>query len=48
MRSSASQAEQVIGHGYERFQAYVTCIFLFVLFNNLMGLIPGVTAPDRA
>ena len=29
------QAEQVIGHGYQRFQAYVTCIFLFVLLNNL-------------
>ena len=38
-------AEQVIGHGYERFQAWVTCIFLFVLFNNLMGVIPGVTTP---
>ena len=32
-----NQAEQVIGHGYERFQAYVTCIFLFVLINNLLG-----------
>jgi F-type H+-transporting ATPase subunit a len=40
-----SQAEQVIGAGYERFQAYVTCIFLFVLINNLIGLIPGITAP---
>src|ERR1035437_1418541 len=33
-----NQAEQVIGHGYERYQAYVTCIFLFVLINNLTGL----------
>ena len=39
------QAEQVIGHGYQRFQAYVTCIFLFVLLCNLTGLIPGVEAP---
>jgi len=39
------QAEQVIGHGSERFQAYVTCIFLFVLVNNLVGLIPGIAAP---
>jgi len=39
------QAEQIIGHGYEQFQAWVTCIFLFVLFNNLLGLIPGVPAP---
>lgn len=39
------QAEQVIGNGYERFQAFVTCIFLFVLFNNLIGLIPGLVTP---
>src|SRR5208337_1442313 len=25
-----NQAEQVIGHGYERFQAYVTCVGLFI------------------
>jgi F-type H+-transporting ATPase subunit a len=42
------QAEQVIGHGYERFQAYVTCIFLFVLLNNLSGLIPGFSAPTSS
>ena len=42
------QAEQVIGHGYQRFQAYVTCIFLFVLINNLIGLIPGMTAPTSS
>jgi F-type H+-transporting ATPase subunit a len=39
------QAEQVIGHNYERFQAFVTCIALFVLLNNLMGLIPGIVTP---
>jgi F-type H+-transporting ATPase subunit a len=39
------QAEQVIGHGYERFQAFVTCIGLFIVLNNLLGLIPGVTTP---
>jgi F-type H+-transporting ATPase subunit a len=42
------QAEQVIGHGYEKFQAYVTCIFLFVLLNNLLGLIPGISAPTTS
>ena len=42
------QAEQVIGHGYRRFQAYVTCIFLFVLVNNLLGLIPGIVAPTTS
>jgi len=40
-----SLGEQIIGHGYERFQAFATCIALFVLFNNLLGLIPGVITP---
>ena len=39
------QSEQIIGHGYERFQSFVVCIFLFVLFNNLLGAIPGIPAP---
>jgi F-type H+-transporting ATPase subunit a len=37
--------EQIIGHGYERFQAFATCVGLFVLLNNLLGLIPGVPTP---
>ncbi len=37
---SGSHADQIIGHGYERFQAFVTCVFLFVLLNNLIGLLP--------
>ncbi|MGO9777173.1 MAG: F0F1 ATP synthase subunit A [Terracidiphilus sp.] len=41
------QAEQVIGHGYQSFQAFVTCIFLFVLFNNVIGVIPGIVTPTR-
>jgi len=41
-------ANQIIGHGSEHFQAFVTCIFLFVLFNNLIGLIPGVPAPTTS
>jgi F-type H+-transporting ATPase subunit a len=43
-----NQAEQVIGHGYERFQPFVTCVLLFVLLNNLIGLLggfPGITTP---
>jgi F-type H+-transporting ATPase subunit a len=42
---TGSQADQIIGHGYQRFQAFVTCIFLFVVINNLLGLIPGVITP---
>jgi F-type H+-transporting ATPase subunit a len=44
---TGGQAEQVIGHGYERFQAFVTCIALFVVINNLLGLIPGVETPTK-
>jgi F-type H+-transporting ATPase subunit a len=39
------QSEQIIGHGYERFQSFVVCIFLFVLLNNLYGAIPGIPTP---
>ena len=42
---TGGQADQIIGHGYERFQAFVTCIFLFVILNNLLGLIPGIVTP---
>jgi len=37
--------DQIIGHDYERFQSFVTCVILFVLLNNLLGLIPGVITP---
>ena len=42
---TGSQGEQIIGHGYERFQAFVTCILLFVVLNNLLGLLPGIVTP---
>jgi F-type H+-transporting ATPase subunit a len=45
---TGSNADQIIGHGYERFQAFVTCIFLFVVLNNLLGLIPGIVTPTSA
>jgi F-type H+-transporting ATPase subunit a len=45
---TGSNGEQIIGHGYERFQAFVTCIFLFVVINNLLGLIPGIETPTKS
>ncbi|HEV7219254.1 MAG TPA: F0F1 ATP synthase subunit A, partial [Terriglobales bacterium] len=42
---TGNQGEQIIGHEQERFQAFVTCIVLFVLLNNFLGLIPGVITP---
>lgn len=41
-------AEQIIGHGYERFQAFVTCVFLFIIITNLLGLIPNIVTPTSA
>jgi F-type H+-transporting ATPase subunit a len=39
------QAEQIIGDHYKTFQAYITCIGVFILLNNLVGLIPGLKSP---
>ena len=44
---TGEQADQIIGHGYERFQGFVTVIFLFVVVCNLIGLIPGIPAPTE-
>jgi F-type H+-transporting ATPase subunit a len=42
------KAESIIGHGYQRFQPFVTCIFMFILICNLLGLIPGIPAPTQS
>ncbi len=42
---TGNQGEQVIGHGHERFQAFVTCVLLFILFNNFWGLFPHIETP---
>ena len=36
-------AEQVIGHHGRVFAPYFTAVFTYILFNNLVGLIPGMT-----
>jgi F-type H+-transporting ATPase subunit a len=46
--TGAENGEPIIGHGYERFQAFVTCILLFVAINNLLGLIPGIETPTKS
>ncbi len=40
-----TQAEQIIGHGYERFMPFVTTILMFVLICNCFGLLPGFETP---
>lgn len=42
---SGEMGEQIIGHGSARFQAFATCIGLFVVLNNLLGVIPGIDTP---
>jgi F-type H+-transporting ATPase subunit a len=39
------QAHSIIGHGYERYVPFFTCIGIFVLLSNLLGLIPKFEAP---
>jgi F-type H+-transporting ATPase subunit a len=45
---TGSNADQIIGHNYERFQAFVTCVFLFIVLNNLLGLVPGIVTPTSS
>jgi F-type H+-transporting ATPase subunit a len=40
-----AQAEEVIGHGSKRFLAFFGTIFIFVLFMNLVGIIPTLASP---
>jgi F-type H+-transporting ATPase subunit a len=39
------QAHEIIGHGSERFTAYLTTLGFFILFSNLLGLVPGFESP---
>lgn len=39
------QAHEIIGHGSEKFTAYLTTLGFFILFCNLLGVIPGFDSP---
>ncbi len=39
------QSEAIIGHGYERFLSYLTVLGMYILFCNLLGLVPGLKSP---
>jgi F-type H+-transporting ATPase subunit a len=41
----SGQADQVMGHGYEPFMPVVTCLLIFILSCNLMGLLPNIETP---
>jgi F-type H+-transporting ATPase subunit a len=42
------QADPILGHDTGQFQAFITCVFLFVLLNNVLGLIPGIDTPTAS
>lgn len=39
------QCRDIMGHGYESFVPLLTAIFVFILFCNLIGVIPGFESP---
>ena len=41
----SEQSESIIGHGSERFNGYLTTLFLFILVSNLLGLVPKLESP---
>jgi F-type H+-transporting ATPase subunit a len=41
----SSQAEQVMGHGYQKFLPVLTCLLVFILLCNCFGLLPGIDTP---
>ena len=41
----SGQAEEQVGHRGHRFVAYFGTIFVFILFSNLLGIIPGFESP---
>ena len=40
-----AQGEDIVGHGSSKYVAFFGTIFIFILFMNLMGLIPGFDSP---
>jgi F-type H+-transporting ATPase subunit a len=39
------QAQEQVGHDGQQYLAYFGTIFIFILFSNLIGVIPGMEAP---
>ncbi|MBV9507446.1 MAG: F0F1 ATP synthase subunit A [Acidobacteriia bacterium] len=39
------QTEEMVGHGGERYMAFFGTLFVFILFCNLIGIIPGFESP---
>ncbi|HVT82343.1 MAG TPA: F0F1 ATP synthase subunit A [Phycisphaerae bacterium] len=42
------ESEDQVGHGGARYLPYFGTIFLFILFGNLIGIIPGFESPTQS
>ena len=40
-----AQGDEVVGHGSHRYLAFCGTLFVFILFANLIGIIPGFESP---
>ena len=41
----SDQADSIIGPGAQRYVMFTTCVLMFVLLSNLLGMVPGLLAP---
>jgi F-type H+-transporting ATPase subunit a len=41
----SGQAHEIIGHDSQKFTAYLTTLGFFILFCNVLGLVPGFESP---
>jgi F-type H+-transporting ATPase subunit a len=41
----AGQAHDAVEHGYQQYVAFFGTIFIFILFMNLIGIVPGFESP---
>jgi F-type H+-transporting ATPase subunit a len=42
------ESEDQVGHGAHKYLAYFGTIFLFILFMNLLGIVPGFESPTMS
>ena len=43
-----NQAEQVMGHGHDPHLPVLTCLLVFILLCNCLGLLPGIETPTAS